>query len=200
MKYDRVLITKVPGLITDKYIDTEGTVWYENKQKELIPAKVYVTKWGFPTIGLRGYNVNGNKIQRNMSIQQLVALHFLPNPDNKKYVIHVDGNKLNNCVDNLLWATHQEQMFHTFRDLRKGVVNIWSKNLVTGEIKSWDSMTICAEELGLDEHSISVAERRAVPLYGYKFSRTEQFNMGSQPEPHKIRDKFQHRKRVLQEM
>lgn len=41
--------------------------------------------------------------KKNMYIQQLVALHFIENVDNKKYVRHIDGDKLNNKVDNLEW-------------------------------------------------------------------------------------------------
>lgn len=43
---------------------------------------------------------NGKK---NYYVQQLVALMYIPNPHNKKRVKHIDGNKNNNSVDNLLW-------------------------------------------------------------------------------------------------
>lgn len=43
-------------------------------------------------------------------IHRLVAQTFIPNPDNKPQVDHIDTNKSNNCVDNLRWATHSENM------------------------------------------------------------------------------------------
>lgn len=47
-------------------------------------------------------------------IHRLVAQAFLQNPEAKEVVHHIDGNKLNNNVDNLQWATAKEntQAYH----------------------------------------------------------------------------------------
>ena len=52
----------------------------------------------------------GNR--RNRPIHRLMCETFLPNPDNKRHVNHKDGNKLNNVLDNLEWATEQENSQH----------------------------------------------------------------------------------------
>ena len=43
-------------------------------------------------------------------IHKLVAKAFIPNPENKPTVYHIDGNKKNNCVENLRWASSSEQL------------------------------------------------------------------------------------------
>ena len=47
-------------------------------------------------------------------IHRLLAEHFIPNPLNKRTVNHIDGNKLNNSLDNLEWATYAENMKHAY--------------------------------------------------------------------------------------
>ncbi len=45
---------------------------------------------------------------KQVSIHRLVALHFVPNPENKKYVGHDDSDPLNNYYENLSWCTAKE--------------------------------------------------------------------------------------------
>ena len=53
-----------------------------------------------------------NKVRTKFLVHRLVALHFIENTGNKKYVNHIDGNKLNNCVQNLEWVTASENLLH----------------------------------------------------------------------------------------
>jgi hypothetical protein len=50
--------------------------------------------------------------RKNRSIHRLMCETFLPNPENKAHVNHKDGNKLNNSLCNLEWATEKENSQH----------------------------------------------------------------------------------------
>ena len=58
------------------------------------------------------YNTIYVGIKSRQKIHILVAKLFISNPENKRCVNHIDGNKTNNCVSNLEWNTHKENVIH----------------------------------------------------------------------------------------
>lgn len=56
----------------------------------------------------RYINLRQDGMNRNKAIHRLVAEAFIPNPENKPYVDHIDGDRLNNDISNLRWATELE--------------------------------------------------------------------------------------------
>lgn len=59
---------------------------------------------------------------KTYTIHKLVALNFVPNPDNKPEVNHIDFNTFNNRFDNLQWVTHSENMKHSKQRLSMATI------------------------------------------------------------------------------
>jgi hypothetical protein len=58
---------------------------------------------------------NYTKVQlnnKNYFLHRLLAENYIPNPDNKPKVDHIDGNPQNNRLENLRWISPQENTFN----------------------------------------------------------------------------------------
>lgn len=82
-------------------IYNDGTVvsTFNNKNKTRKPVCVH---------GYYYVTLNKNGEERRFAIHRLVAEAFIPNPENKPMVDHIDGDKSNNIASNLRWVTASE--------------------------------------------------------------------------------------------
>ena len=83
-----------------------GTGTYIQKEKLLKPSN---TSTGYKKVELCK---DGKR--KSFKVHRLVAQAFIPNPENKREVNHIDGNKHNNNVNNLEWVTSSENKLHAF--------------------------------------------------------------------------------------
>lgn len=93
-------------------------------------------------------------IQRQFSVHRLVALHFIPNINNKREVNHKNGIKTDNRVENLEWVTSSENKYHAVKNgLMKvsGKDNHLSQMLLNIEIGIYyDTIKEASESIGMN--------------------------------------------------
>lgn len=97
-----------------------------------------------PWIGTDGYarvDLYCNNRRVRVRINRLVAQTFIPNPQNKCDVNHIDNNPLNNDVSNLEWVTRSENMRWCVKFDRQHVkkIPIIAKHIATGKEISFES-------------------------------------------------------------
>ena len=163
--------------------DLESEEWREIDFKKifieniLIDKKYYVSNLGrfknsYGTI-MDNYKTNENGYirvyihKKTFALHRLVAITFLENPENKETVNHKDGNKLNNNINNLEFATNKEQQIHKFEI---GLGNNFTRkikqyDLEFNEIKTFNSIVEASKELNIGKGGIN-----ATCLYKQKHS------------------------------
>jgi hypothetical protein len=85
-------------------------VWNKGKIKNLKTGRILkpcLNSSNYYMLNL--YNINGMK---TVYIHKLVSEHFINNPENKKYVDHIDNNKSNNFFTNLRWVSQTENLMN----------------------------------------------------------------------------------------
>lgn len=82
----------------DRYLISDTGLVYSKLSKHLLYQKI--DRYGYKVVALCR---NGKR--KFFTVHRLVALAFIPNPNNLPTVNHKDENKINNHVSNLEWAT-----------------------------------------------------------------------------------------------
>lgn len=133
---------------------------FVNGPKGLIKLKEKILS---PKIDKNGYLLVGfhkEGIQKYMRIHRLVAMAFIPNPNNFPQINHIDENKRNNYVSNLEWCTHKYNLnYGTCKArMRHSKMKRVAQFTLGGKlVKIWDSITSVQEETGWSLYAISLA-------------------------------------------
>ena len=91
-------------------------------------------------------------------VHVILAHCFIPNPNNYRYVNHIDSNKLNNSLDNLEWCTNSYNVYHGWHSgnrTHKNCTKLKVTDIDNNYVGEYKSIRQCGEELKLDRHKIA---------------------------------------------
>ena len=145
------------------FVSPEGLVKSARRKNEKLLAPA-VTKKGYLQVA---FCINYK--MKSMTVHRLVAQAFIPNPDNKPQVNHINGIKTDNRVENLEWSTNQENIAHSYKVLGriKNTPPYRGKKvrcIETGVI--YASTRDADRAIGLGDNNVSQAARGITPTAG----------------------------------
>lgn len=118
-----------------------------NRVKSEIILKIKIGKLGYCSLSL-----SKNNKYKSYLVHRLVCIAFIPNPENKPQVNHIDGNKSNNNAFNLEWVSSKENYHHS--------VNIGIRKYTKRSAEIKEKMRESAKNRNPDQYKKSWETRR----------------------------------------
>lgn len=112
---------------------------------------------GYHILGLRKDNKRTTR-----KVHRLVAIAFIPNPNNLPYVNHIDHNRINNKVENLEWSSIKDNTSEAFRDkstLSKAVIAKTNNQII-----EFETIAEAANHFGITRWSVRYKCNHNVPM------------------------------------
>lgn len=150
----------------DRIYFNQGIKRMYKKKGVMRKAQKNIHRYGYYELILK----KGNSAIRH-KLHRLIAMTFIPNPNNYPQVNHIDGNKANNTVENLEWCTANYNINHA---LRTGLANKEYRMcriqcIDTGEM--FKSVVHASKELHCDRKGIFKSLKNNKPIKGHLFRR-----------------------------
>lgn len=149
------------------WVDTNGDV-YNLDRPTAEPLCSWVVNTGYLQVKLFK---NGKAYYRY--VHRLVALAYVDNPNNYKYVMHLDGDKTNCDASNLAWGTNSQNTqdgydsgAYKFKSRSHAVVAV---NKETGKRYEFPSIRQLSENLGLNRKTVSAILKGEKTTNNYKY-------------------------------
>jgi len=165
---------ELEGFSKYKFSNT-GKVWSKSSNKEM---SLDLKQSGYARISL--YN-DDEKKQKTLSVHRLIAITFIPNPENKPTVNHINHNRADNRVENLEWATMAEQN-NDKKEASKEVISkrlnnsraVWRCSLDGTKLELYkkidDAKKWLSEKNGSKHYNITKACKNKIKsAYGFKW-------------------------------
>jgi hypothetical protein len=192
--------TKISAVAQGKRQNTFGYKWeycyecenkYNDEEWKLIPCEIINGTKGYKISNYgrvknhkgritEGSNHESGYLWVSVSpnqylLHRLVAKTFIPNPENKEQVNHIDGNKKNACANNLEWCSNKENQIHK---VNSGLSNCTKKiiqyDLKMNKIKEYNSQIEASKELKIHNSNISsCCKEKAKTAGGFIFKFSE---------------------------
>lgn len=112
----------------------------------------YTKQYKSSPTGYKIFRIQNQNGRKEVRIHRLVASTFIPNPENKPQVDHINGNTLDNRVSNLKWVTNFENSRNPNTSRCK---TIYQYSLENEFLKEYDSINQAALENNCDNRNIS---------------------------------------------
>lgn len=147
------------------YFDEEGRP-YRKTQKGLVPLTGVTTKT-YPFTNIRKNDGTYHK----MFVHRIVAMLFIPNPQNKEQVNHKNGDSKDFRVSNLEWVTNQENSIHSVKTKLKprGGKQVKASDPRRNKEIIFETSIECAEYFGVCPSEITVRIRDQIMMGGWYF-------------------------------
>ena len=177
----------IPGYENSYQVSSKGLVrsldrYVNHKTSKKIFCKGKVLKQAIDEDGYCRINLRYKGKDKRFGVHRLVASTFIPNPDNLPQVNHIDGDKENNCVENLEWCTplynnrhaylighRPKEMFDKIGEMHRTRITKPVKDVTTGEV--YHSMISAERILNLYASAVSDSIKFNKYVKGHKFTR-----------------------------
>lgn len=149
-------------------------------------GKIYDSKWNnrevcvwIDTVGYYQCNLYGGK-KWYKRVHRLVAKTFIPNPNNLPQVNHIDGNKLNNDMNNLEWCTNADNTQHGYNTglyrykSRSHPIIVYNKN--GNYLATYKSIRSMCKDLHINRKTVTMIlkNEKVTNNYDYLFEYVEE--------------------------
>lgn len=132
-------------------VDDDLNIYSKRTGRKLKP---YVGSDGYMQVVYTDENHRGI----HQRVHTILAHCFIPNPNNYKYVNHIDSNKLNNSLDNLEWCTNSYNVYHGWHSgnrTHKNNTAVLVKDVNGKIIGRYSSIRKCAKDMSVDRHKLA---------------------------------------------